>query len=283
MLRVIDPEPFKRLLDGLSMRKLDDVERPLLQWIKISLLVVDDGYQRDVMKYGRRNVVNIAREFDWSKFSTVIVSPVHGGCYAIIDGQHRTTAAACRGITEVPCEVIVADARKQAQSFAAINSNITKMTSIQVHAARVAAGDSGAVYLEKVCADGGVRLLRYPIEAKKIKVGDTNAVVQIKQALERYGEKALRTSLQCITKTRDGNPGMVRGIVVLALCQVLERNPSFMNHQRVVEQFNSFHFKKAYNDACSLSAGHSHIATTRELARIFENFLQSALGIKAVA
>ena len=70
---------------------------PMLQWLKITDLVVDPAYQRPIIGKGRQNVDRIAREFSWSCFAPVVVSPVAGGRFAIIDGQHRTTSAAIVG------------------------------------------------------------------------------------------------------------------------------------------------------------------------------------------
>ena len=36
----------------------------------------------------------IAEQFDWRLFAPVIVAPIEGGLFAVIDGQHRTHAAA---------------------------------------------------------------------------------------------------------------------------------------------------------------------------------------------
>jgi hypothetical protein len=49
---------------------------PMLQWLKIEDLVVDPAYQRPIVGNGRRNVDRIAREFSWSCFAPVVVSPV---------------------------------------------------------------------------------------------------------------------------------------------------------------------------------------------------------------
>lgn len=61
---------------------------PMLQWVPIADLVVDDRYQRRIAGAGRSNVRRIAEGFCWSKFAPVIVAPVAGGKFAIIDGQH---------------------------------------------------------------------------------------------------------------------------------------------------------------------------------------------------
>src|SRR5688500_473120 len=94
---------------------------PMLQWLPIDQLVVDDSYQRPIQGGGKVNVQRIAENSRWSRFAPVVVSPVEGGKYAIVDGQHRTTAAALAGMSDVPCQIIVASAREQAEAFSAIN------------------------------------------------------------------------------------------------------------------------------------------------------------------
>jgi hypothetical protein len=70
---------------------------PFLEWIDTDKLVVDVTYQREIGRRGATNVNQIAENFDWSKFAPVIAAPVEGGQFAIVDGQHRTTAAIIRG------------------------------------------------------------------------------------------------------------------------------------------------------------------------------------------
>jgi hypothetical protein len=86
----------------------------MLQWIKIADLLVDESYQRPILGKGRNNVHRIAREFSWACFAPVVVAPVEGGKFTIIDGQHRTTAAALAGFDTVPCQVVIAAQKEQA-------------------------------------------------------------------------------------------------------------------------------------------------------------------------
>jgi len=95
------------------------------------VLLVDTEYQREIGRRGAVNVVQIAEHFDWSKFAPVIVAPVAGGHFAIVDGQHRTTAAMLRDIKEVPCQLVQADRAKQAAAYAAVNGNVTKTTRLK--------------------------------------------------------------------------------------------------------------------------------------------------------
>jgi hypothetical protein len=58
---------------------------PMLQWLRIEDLLVDPAYQRPVVGQGRRNVMRIAKAFSWSCFSPVVVSPIEGVKFVIID------------------------------------------------------------------------------------------------------------------------------------------------------------------------------------------------------
>src|ERR1700733_1143860 len=106
---------------------------PMLQWLKVADLIVDPAYQRPIIGNGRRNVEQIARTFCWSCFAPVVVSPVEGGKFAIIDGQHRTTAAALVGFDSVPCQAVIAAREEQAAAFKAINGTTTPISQMALH------------------------------------------------------------------------------------------------------------------------------------------------------
>lgn len=194
---------------------------PMLDWIPTEKFVIDDAYQREVGRRGRQNVEYIAENFDWSKFAPVIVAPVEGGFYAIVDGQHRTTAAMLRGVERVPCQVVQADRAQQAAAYAAVNGNITKTTPQQLFYARLAAGYTDARELAEVCQAGGVEIVRKNTVVAQMKVGQTHAVGALARCLGEYGRDTLITALQCITQTADGNAGFVKATIIESLCEAL--------------------------------------------------------------
>jgi len=196
----------------------------MLQWINIDQMVVDPTYQRPILGKGRRNVDRIARAFSWSCFAPVIVSPVEGGRFAIIDGQHRTTAAALAGFETVPCQIVVAAREEQAKAFKAINGVTTPISRMALHAAAVVAGEPGAEQVTDICRRGGVELLRYPVPVEKQAPGQTMAIGAIAQCLKRYGRDTLITALQCVTQTVNNTPGVLSARTIKALCQVLHRD-----------------------------------------------------------
>jgi hypothetical protein len=199
----------------------------MLQWIGISELVIDPTYQRPIVGQGRRNVDRIARAFSWSCFAPVVVSPVEGGKFAIIDGQHRTTAAALLGFETVPCQVVIAARHEQAAAFKAINGVTTPISAMALHAAAVAANEPWALAVADVCARAEVELLRYPVPANLQSPGQTMAVGAISKCLKRYGADTLITALQCITQTENNAPGMLSSRMIKALCEVLHCNPTW--------------------------------------------------------
>jgi len=200
---------------------------PMLQWLKIEDLLVDPTYQRPIVGQGRRNVIRIAQSFSWSCFSPVIVSPIEGGKFAIIDGQHRTTAAALAGFDSVPCQVIIAAQEDQAIAFKAINGVTVPISPMALYSAAVVAREPWAVEVADVCLRADVELLRYPLPVERQHAGQTMAVGAIARCLNRYGQATLITALQCVTQTNNNLPGALTARVIRALCEVLHNNPQW--------------------------------------------------------
>ena len=171
MLKSLNADRFAKPSSGFAPGPA-----PVLNWIDIEKLTVDDQYQRGIGRRGAINISQIAEHFDWSKFAPVIVAPVEGGLFAIVDGQHRTTAAMLRGLTSVPCQLVQADRAQQAAAYAAVNGNVTKTTHTQLFHARLAAGDEKANAIAAICSAAEVKVIRTNTAQSNMKVGQTSAV-----------------------------------------------------------------------------------------------------------
>lgn len=180
---------------------------PQQTWIDIDRLVIDPSYQREIGRQGRGNIARIAANFAWKYFSPVIVAPVPGGLYAVVDGQHRSTAALLVGHPAVPCHVIFADRAEQAQAFSAINGAITRVHSLAMHHAAVSAGEPGAVEIQRIASAAGVTVLRYPVPELKQLPAQTMAVGALRDCLREYGADALGLGLRAVVET----PNRIRG------------------------------------------------------------------------
>jgi hypothetical protein len=248
---------------------------PFLEWIEIEKLVVDDTYQREIGRRGTANVHQISENFDWSKFAPVVVAPIEGGLFAIVDGQHRTTAAILRSQKKVPCQVVQADRAKQAAAYAAVNGNITKTTAQQLYHAKVAAQDPEALRLAEVCAASGVEVIRRNAVQSQIKIGQTQAVGALLRCLTLYGRDTLITALQCITQTADGNAGFVRATIIEPVCEVLNENPAWRDSgETLLRIMDKFKFPDAWDQ---ISAGRDQIfpsTAKKEMADALRKFLK---------
>jgi hypothetical protein len=229
---------------------LSDGPAPYMDWIEVTRLVVDKSYQRDISRAGSINIGRIAEFFEWAKFSPVIVAPVEGGLFSVIDGQHRATAAMLRGIEKVPCEIVHIDRARQAEAFAAINGNTTRVSAQVVYFARLTGKDPKAEKMARVLSAAGVSVCRRGRTVRDMKVGETNAVGALLRLLERFGAETLISALQCVTQTGSGNAGFLRPTVIEPLCTVLHKNPKWRDAGgRLLQAMDSFHFIEAWDAA----------------------------------
>lgn len=195
---------------------------PKLLWLPLTRMFIDESYQRNVLERGMSNVYNIAREFDWKKFSAVVVAKVDDK-YAIVDGQHRTYAAALRGIVEIPCLVIEATTEEQAAAFAAINAKTTRVDDLQVFNAAVAAKDPAALEIVATLARADVTMHRYRCPENRSKPRQTMALGSVRVALKLYGGDILVLALKCILMRHRSDVGVLRGPTIRATVEVIAK------------------------------------------------------------
>lgn len=183
-----------------------------LRFVPLSSLVIDPRYQREISEIGRTNVRNIGENFDWSRFTPLVVAPAEiEGKLAIIDGQHRAAAAKARGdITLVPCWLIQALTLQQAQAFIAINAKTTHVTTTAVWYARLAAAEPDAIAAFEVCKKAGVQIMRFPDAVAQRTASQTVAVVEIHKARVFHGDGAVIKALKILV-----HAGQLRGRCLL--------------------------------------------------------------------
>lgn len=145
-------------LSGLTPVAPADQAMPILQWVELETLVIDERYQRPIGPRNKAAIQKIASEFDWMQFAPVLVAPADGGRFAIIDGQHRSHAAALCGFTRVPAQIVMASAAQQASAFAGVNSKVTPITVHQVYRAALVAGEGWAMRCRDVVESAGCTL-----------------------------------------------------------------------------------------------------------------------------
>jgi hypothetical protein len=263
---------------------LSDGAAPYMDWIEVKRLVTDKTYQREISRAGSINVERIAEYFEWAKFSPVIVAPVEGGMFSIIDGQHRATAAMLRGIEKVPCEIVHIDRARQAEAFAAINGNITRVSAQVVYYARLTGKDPEAEEMARVLSAAEVTVCRGAKTLRTMKRGETNAVGAISKLLNKFGPETVISALQCITQTGSGNPGFLRAMIMEPLCIVLHRNPKWRDSgERLLREMDSFDFIEAWDAAVKERQTVPSVTTQMLIADAVTAHLTTAMSKKNAA
>ncbi|MCO6407337.1 ParB N-terminal domain-containing protein [Hoeflea alexandrii] len=200
---------------------------PMLQWIEISLLVVDDSYQRELKAGNWKAIHRIATGFRWSRFSPVFVAPVEGGRYAIIDGQHRVHGAMMAGIESVPCQVVHMTREEQAAAFAAVNGDVTKVTAWQVFKAALAAGEKWAVEAANVASEAGCELMVQNASSWTKKPKQIYAVTGFRKLLTAHKRENVVAALTAIAQAEGFSdvPDMWDGSIILPVLSACSQRP----------------------------------------------------------
>lgn len=219
-MRAIDTGKLKR------PATVDPGPAAMLQWIRIDQLVVDDSYQRDLKPGNWKAIQRIADNFRWSRFSPVFVAPVEGGLFAIIDGQHRTHAAAVCGFAEVPCQVVPMSIAEQAASFAAVNGLVTKVTLFQIFKAALTAGEEWAVDCARICADADCKLMTFVKTSDAKRAGEIYAISLIRGFREKGHGRLVTFALSGLRRSEGGaEPAIWSNDVLKALIGAVVDRP----------------------------------------------------------
>lgn len=186
-----------RIVDIGQEKRVTPAEQrvPDMAWIGIEHLVIDDDYQRPLLPGNWRMIRKIAENFSWGKFTPVIVAPVGGGKYAIIDGQNRSHAAKICGFTKVPAMIVELPQAEQASAFSWINGNTTRITGFHIYKAALAAREDWAVRSDKAVAAARCRLMTFNSSTANKKSGEIYALALVRQLVEKGRDDGVTAAL----------------------------------------------------------------------------------------
>ncbi|MDO5704070.1 MAG: ParB/RepB/Spo0J family partition protein [Paracoccus sp. (in: a-proteobacteria)] len=171
---------------------------PQLQWVPIDDLVIDDRYQRPLSAGNWQAIRRIATEFRWSRFSPLLVAPIEGGRFAVVDGQHRAHAAALCGYKTVPAMIALIDVAEQAAAFVDVNSSQIRVHALVAYRAALAAGVDWAVRCHKAVAAAGCRMMTAARSSKDKKPGQVFCIQLIRRLIEGGGDAAVTNGLAAL-------------------------------------------------------------------------------------
>lgn len=145
-------------IQGHATCSLAEQPAPILDWLPLDRLVIDDRFQRPLNEGSWKAIRKIAENFRWSRFGPILVAPIAGGLYSVVDGQHRVHAAALCGIESVPAMAVQIGMAEQAMAFAQVNTALIRVSAHQSYRAALAAGDPVATAARDAVSAAGCEL-----------------------------------------------------------------------------------------------------------------------------
>lgn len=244
-------EPLRTFPVG-ELPRIDAGPPPRMEWLAIGQLGIESDYQRPVTAQGRKTIEKIARGFDWAQFSPVIVRPVGKDRFAVIDGQHRTTAALIRGYEKVPAYIVAADGARAARIFAAVNGTVTRLSSLAIYKAGLAGAEDWALAVQRVSTAAGVSVLLYPVAASQMRPHQTLAVSTIRQMIAIRGEDETIAALKLFRASKGSEkPGAWGAKRILACGNLITAHPGWLRDvDRLCHAASSIDFQFGDYAAC---------------------------------
>lgn len=245
---------------------------PELAYVEVDRIATDSAYQREL---DERRARKMAGAFDWCAFGAVVLRRDDDGGFFVTDGQHRVAAAQLAGIAKVPAVIMNGHATPDgARDFLSINRDRRNVTSIEKFWAGLAAEDPACVQVRDVCARAGVEIAP---DSGCYKPGMTNAVGALMRAVQRYGEKATRLSLETIREAWPSDHRALRGTMISALARLHELNGG-IDRERLVRVLSSRSLAEMTAHAENfrkLSGGSAESVLARAVAELYNRGLSA--------
>lgn len=207
-----------------------DQPAPMLDWVPIAKIVIDDEYQRELKPNNWAAIKRIAADFHWSRFSPVLLAPIEGGLYACIDGQHRTHAAAICGFDRVPAMITTVPRSEQARAFVHVNGSQIRVSGHQVYRAALAAREPWAVACRDAVEHAGCKLMTNNATlAKDKKPGEVFCIALIRKLVEAGKAEAVTAGLRALRIYEPEKVALYADYVLTPWLTAVASDPQFVH------------------------------------------------------
>ena len=207
-----------------------DQPAPMLEWVPISKIVMDDDYQRELKPNNWAAIRRIAANFHWSRFSPVLLAPIEGGLYSCIDGQHRAHAAAICGFDKVPAMITTVSKAEQARAFVHVNGSQIRVSNHQVYRAALAAREPWAVACcDAVAAAGCHLMMNNATLAKDKKPGQVFCIALIRKLVEGGHGGAVTAGLRALRQYEPDKVALYADYVLTPWLTAVAAEPRFVH------------------------------------------------------
>lgn len=184
----VEPKESDALLAETVIKNAYHVGNKLIAEVPISLMRIDDSYQRLV----QNNIKKLMRNWNDEECQALLVS-YRDGYFYIMDGQHRYVVANVKNISHLVCEIYTGLTREEeAKRFAKQNDNITRLTTYDTFKANLVFKEEIDTSIKKICD-------KYNVSVEKSNRAKTlKSVSSARNIVKNNGENALEWILSVI-------------------------------------------------------------------------------------
>lgn len=254
---------------------------PSIEWVKVDKLTVDTAYQRSTDNQASQRLINsIAAKFDWRLCAPLVVSRRPDGTLTVIDGQHRTLAAAKRGdIPHLPCCVFRYEGpEEEARMFIAANRARKPMNRLDDFHAALAAGDSDAVLIKQLVSDAGLSVARNTASTAW-RPGEIAFTASIATVVRKHGSAVAATALTEIARAFGNQRVVHSGSIFLGMVKLLTSPPAGFDAGRLSQALRHYTAEEWGSFVAGLKGGDTRATAIRDaLLMAYEEVPTSEVG-----
>lgn len=245
--------------------------------LPMAVLNVAEAYQRNV---DPRHAKKIADNYDPVAFGRVTVGERVDGSFWVVDGQQRLYAARLRfgADCQIPCLVFRSEGeRHEASLFRRINVGRKGITKYQVYKAALVERDDVTVAIEAAVTEEGFRV------RPGSKDGPSTwccirAVGTLYQLHDRGGAPLIRTTLQTISRSWNGDMMATEAIVLGGLGRFIHQHGSSVDVRRLENRLKATSPSSIVRyviDSSRIVSGSRDLTFCRALEAIYDKGLRS--------
>jgi hypothetical protein len=257
---------------------------PQLRWTELSVIRVDESYQRPLKK---KRVAQILRDFRWAQFGALQLVDQGDGTFTVYDGQHRFAAAKQHPhIQMVPCVIVVLDqAYEEAQSFLGVNINRSAISTVEKYWAGIEAGDEMMMRICAVLEDADCEVV--PPGTKSPAPNRTSSISAIQRSIERYGEEATTEACRTLIGAWPKDNAALAGVMIQALARLYRNNKNIIDRDRMIARLHGKDRKILAADANAMQrigGGDAAVSLAKVLVETYNKGLQLnqiQIGVKS--
>jgi len=211
--------------------------------LKIKDLEFDiKNYQRETSEI---KIKNIVRSFDWKAFGFIYVNERSENEYWVVDGQHRTVAAARKGYEEVPCMIYKnLTLQEEAELFINCQVNRNSVRMFERYQALLTAGDKTTIEIQNILEKYDIKPSKCGSNENGRKKGYLNGIASLYKIYNSKGSVWLEIVIRIVTSIWQYNdktfdPDSLTSNILLGMHTFLCKAYNIVDEKRIIKKMKN--------------------------------------------